>query len=150
MRRGRYSWTNTETLRRVRDILNESSSSRGDERNRRKWRQGCNALAASIRDAQDALSAQGIFKAELMGALKRIKSDHTREIISESKQLKLTNQSKRDAELNRRLSIDPQQGTFNDDLKTINQKMADLEIEIEYNRNMLKIRLAGTANGIWC
>ena len=52
----------------------------------------------------------------------------------------------------KRVAIDPQQGTFNEDLKTINQKMADLEIEIEYNRNMLKIRLAevaGAANGVW-
>ena len=149
MYRGRHNSPDTEKVRLIRALLNESSSSEGDERNRRKWRQGSESLASNIRNAQDALSAQGIFKAELMGALKRIKSDHTREIISESKQLKLTNQSKRDAELNRRLSIDPQQSTFNEDLKTINQKMADLEIDIEYNRNMLKIRLAGAANGIW-
>ena len=142
----------TEKIRLVRALLNESSSSRGDERNGWNWRQGCNALATSIRDAQDNLSAQGIYKAELMGAIKRIRADHTREINSEAKQLKLTNQDKRAAELNRRLSIDSQQSTFNEDLKKINQKMSDLEIEIEYNRNMLKIRLAevaGAANGIW-
>ena len=123
--------------------------SRKHQAKQRVWKQGSETLAENIRLAQKALSAQGIYKAELMSAIKRIKVTHTREIISESEQLKLTNQSKRDAELNRRLSIDPQQGTFNEDLKTINQKMADLEIDIEYNRNMLKIRLAGAANGIW-
>ncbi len=151
MNRGRHNM-DADTLKRVRKLLNENSEARGADRNRRKWKPGAAALANTIWNAQDDLTSQGGYKAEMAGAIKRIKADHTREILTESKQLQLTNQAKRDAELNRRMTIDSQRNAFDDDLKTINQKMADLEIEIEYNRNMLKIQLAeiaGAANKVW-
>ena len=83
-----------------------------------------------------------------MGALKRNKLDHTREVSKDAERLGLTNQSKRDAELNRRMFNDTQRETFNDDLKKINRTMADLEIEIEYNTSILKIKLSSVIEDV--
>ena len=106
------------------------------------------ALAETIRDDQYNLLNQKTYAAELLGALKRNKLDHTREVSKDSEMMGLTNQSKRDAELNRRLFNDTQRETFNDDLKKINRAMADLEIEIEYNSSILKIKLASVIEDV--
>ena len=113
-----------------------------------EWMRGLIDLADKIRDDQYDLLNQKIYASELMSALKRNKIDHTRQVSSDAERMKLSNQSKRDAELNRRMFNDDQRDIFNDDLKKINRTMADLQIEIEYNRAILQIKLAGAENGI--
>ncbi len=111
---------------------------------RAKWIDVSTALATKIRDDQTDLINQKIYVAELMSALKRNKIDHTRQVSSDASRMKLSNQTKRDAELSRRLYNDDQRDVFENDLKTINRKMVDLQIEIEYNKAILAIRLAST------
>lgn len=115
---------------------------------RLEWMQELTALAETIRDDQYNLLNQKTYAAELLGALKRIKLDHTREVSNDAERMGLTNQSKRDAELNRRLFNDTQRETFNGDLKKINRAMADFEIEIEYNSSILKIKLASVIEDV--
>ena len=107
-----------------------------------EWMRGLIDLADKVRDAQYDLLNQKVYAAELLGALKRNKLDHTRGVSSDADRMNLSNQSKRDAELNRRMFNDDQRDIFNDDLKKINRAMADLQIEIEYNRAILEIKLA--------
>lgn len=112
------------------------------QKTRVEWMRGLIDLADKIRDCQYDLLNQKIYAAELMGALKRNRLDHTRGVSADAERMKLSNQSKRDAELNRRMFNDDQRDIFNDDLKKINRTMADLQIEIEYNRAILQIKLA--------
>ena len=114
-----------------------------------EWMRGLIDLADKIRDAQYDLASQKIYAAELMGALKRNRLDHTRGVSSDAERMKLSNQSKRDAELNRRMFNDDQRDIFNDDLKKINRTMADLQIEIEYNRAILQIKLASVTEDVF-
>jgi hypothetical protein len=107
------------------------------------------ALANKIRDDQYDLLNQKIYAAELMGALKRNRLEHIRGVSSDAERMKLSNQSKRDAELNRRMFNDDQRDIFNDDLKKINRTMADLQIEIEYNRAILQIKLASVTEDVF-
>jgi len=116
---------------------------------RAAWIKDLTLLAEEIRDAQTNLSNQKIYASELSSALKRNKHNHAKEVISVSGNMKLTNQSKRDAELSRRMFNDPQRDAFDRDLKKINRAMADLAIEIEYNRSILQIKLASVAEGVW-
>lgn len=109
----------------------------------RTWERNAIALADLIRDDSIEFINQGIFKTELLSALKRNKIGHAHRAEGDITYTKLSNQSKRDAELKRRMFNDPQRIAFDDDVKKITRKMSDLEIEIEYNRNLLKIRLAG-------
>ena len=60
----------------------------------------------------------------------------------------LTTQSKRDTDLARRMLSDKQRETINNDLKKINRTMADLEIEIEYKRTILQIKLASVIEDV--
>ena len=106
-------------------------------------------LADKIRDDQYDLLNQKVYAAELLGVLKRNKLDHTRGVSSDAERMKLSNQSKRDAELNRRMFNDDQRDIFNDDLKKINRTMADLQIEIEYNRVILQIKLASVTEDVF-
>ena len=106
-------------------------------------------LADKIRDNQYDLASQKIYAAELMGALKRNRIEHTRGVSADAERMKLSNQSKRDAELNRRMFNDDQRDIFNDDLKKINRTMADLQIEIEYNRAILQIKLASVTEDVF-
>lgn len=105
-------------------------------------------IANEIRDNKHNLTLNKIYKAELMSALKRNELQHTREVSNDSERMCLTNQSKRDAELNRRMFNDTQRETFNDDLKKINRAMSDFEIEIEYNSSILKIKLASVIEDV--
>ena len=107
------------------------------------------ALADKIRDDQYDLLNQKVYAAELLGALKRNKLDHTRGVSVDAERMKLSNQSKRDAELNRRMFNDDQRDVFNDDLKKINRTMADLQIEIEHNRSILQIKLASVTEDVF-
>ena len=107
------------------------------------------ALANKIRDDQYDLLNQKIYAAELMGALKRNRLDHTRQVSADAERMELSNQSKRDAELNRRLYNDDQRDIFDNDLKKINRAMADLQIEIEYNRAILEIKLASVTEDVF-
>ena len=107
-----------------------------------EWMRGLIDLVDKIRDDRYDLLNQKVYAAELLGALKRNKLDHTRGVSSDADRMNLSNQSKRDAELNRRMFNDDQRDIFNDDLKKINRAMADLQIEIEYNRAILEIKLA--------
>ena len=116
---------------------------------RAKWIKESTALADKIRDDQYDLLNQKVYAAELLGALKRNKLDHTRGVSSDAERMKLSNQSKRDAELNRRMFNDDQRDIFNDDLKKINRTMADLQIEIEYNRAILEIKLASVTEDVF-
>ena len=95
-----------------------------------EWMQELTALAESIRDDQYNLLNQKTYAAELLGALKRNKLDHKKDVSNDADRLGLTNQSKRDVERNRRMLNDTQRETFNNDLKKINRAMADLEVEI--------------------
>lgn len=106
-------------------------------------------IAEKIRDAQHELSNKRIYVAELMAALKRNKIDQNREVMNDSANMKLTNQAKRDAELNRRLLNDPQREVFNEDLKKINMVMSDIVIDIEYNRNILQIKLTAVTEEVF-
>ena len=119
------------------------------QRERLEWMQELTALADKVRDDQYNLLNQKTYAAELMGALKRNKLDHTRGVSSDAERMKLSNQSKRDAELNRRMFNDDQRDIFNDDLKKINRTMADLQIEIEYNRAILEIKLASVTEEVF-
>ena len=110
---------------------------------------GLTTLADKIRDDQYDMLNQKVYAAELLGALKRNKLDHTRGVSSDADRMKLSNQSKRDAELSRRMFNDGQRDTFNDDLKKINRAMADLQIEIEYNRAILQIKLASVTEDVF-
>ena len=114
-----------------------------------EWMRGLIDLADKIRDDQYDLASQKIYAAELMGALKRNRLEHTRGVSSDAERMKLSNQSKRDAELNRRMFNDDQRDIFNDDLKKINRTMADLQIEIEYNRSILQIKLASVTEDVF-
>ena len=114
-----------------------------------EWMRGLIDLADKIRDDQYDLLNQKVYAAELLGALKRNKLDHARQVSSDAERMKLSNQSKRDAELNRRLFNDDQRDIFNDDLKKINRAMADLQIEIEYNRAILEIKLASVTEDVF-
>jgi hypothetical protein len=114
-----------------------------------EWMQGLIALADKVRDSQYDLLNQKIYAAELMSALKRNKLDLARQVSSDAERMKLSNQSKRDAELNRRMFNDDQRDIFNDDLKKINRTMADLQIEIEYNRAILEIKLASVTEDVF-
>ena len=105
-------------------------------------------IANEIRDNKHNLTLNKIYKSELMSALKRNELKHKREVSKDAERLGLTNQSKRDAELNRRMFNDTQRETFNDDLKKINRTMSDLEIEIEYNTSILKIKLASVIEDV--
>ena len=116
---------------------------------RTKWIKESTALADKIRDDQYDLLNQKTYAAELMAALKRNKLEHTRKVSADSERMKLSNQSKRDAELNRRMFNDDQRDIFNDDLKKINRTMADLQIEIEYNRAILEIKLASVTEDVF-
>ena len=116
---------------------------------RAKWIKESTTLADKIRDAQYDLLNQKIYAAELMGALKRNRIEHTRGVSSDAERMKLSNQSKRDAELNRRMFNDDQRDVFNDDLKKINRTVADLQIEIEYNRSILQIKLASVTEDVF-
>ena len=107
-------------------------------------------LADKIRDNQYDLLNQKVYAAELMSALKRNKLDYTREVSADAERMNLSNQSKRDAELNRRMFNDDQRDIFNDDLKKINRAIADLQIEIEYNRSILQIQLASVTEDVFC
>ena len=60
----------------------------------------------------------------------------------------LTTQSKRDTDLARRMLSDKQRETINNDLKKINRTMADLEIEIEYKRSIVQIKLASVTEDV--
>ncbi|MCK5641380.1 MAG: hypothetical protein KAJ19_11300 [Gammaproteobacteria bacterium] len=115
---------------------------------RLEWIQELTALAESIRGDQYDLLNQKTYAAELLGALKRNKLDHKRNVSNDADRMGLTNQSKRDADLNRRMFNDTQRETFNDDLKKINRKMADLEIEVEYKRSILQIKLASVIEDV--
>ena len=119
------------------------------QRERLEWMQELIALAEKVRDDQYNLLNQKTYAAELMGALKRNKIEHTREVSADAERMKLSNQSKRDAELNRRMFNDNQRDIFNDDLKKINRTMADLQIEIEYNRSILQIKLASVTEDVF-
>ena len=110
---------------------------------------GLIALADTIRDGQYDLLNQKTYAAELMAALKRNKLNHIRGVSSDAERMKLSNQSKRDTELNRRMFNDDQRDIFNDDLKKINRTMADLQIEIEYNRSILQIKLASVTEDVF-
>ena len=114
-----------------------------------EWMRGLVDLADKIRDDQYDLLNQKIYAAELMGALKRNRIEHTRGVSSDAERMKLSNQSKRDAELNRRMFNDDQRDVFNDDLKKINRTVADLQIEIEYNRSILQIKLASVTEDVF-
>ena len=114
-----------------------------------EWMRGLIDLTDKIRDDQYDLLNQKVYAAELLGALKRNKLDHTRGVSSDAERMKLSNQSKRDAELNRRMFNDDQRDIFNDDLKKINRTMADLQIEIEYNRSILQIKLASVTEDVF-
>lgn len=113
-----------------------------------EWMQELTALAESIRDDQYSLLNQKTYAAELHGALKRNKIDHQKAVITDADRLGLTNQSKRDADLNRRMFADTQRDTFDTDLKKINRTMADLEIEIEYKRSIVQIKLASVTEDV--
>ena len=106
-------------------------------------------IAEKIRDDQHELSNQKIYAAELMGALKRNKLDINKEVMKDSTNMELTNQAKRDSELARRMFNDPQRDVFNEDLKKINRAMSDIVIDIEYNRNILQIKLAAVTEGVF-
>ena len=114
-----------------------------------EWVRGLIDLSDKIRDDQYDLLNQKTYAAELLGALKRNKIDHTRGVSADSERMKLSNQSKRDAELNRRMFNDDQRDIFNEDLKKINRTMADLQIEIEYNRAILQIKLASVTEDVF-
>ena len=114
-----------------------------------EWMRGLIDLVDKIRDDQYDLLNQKVYAAELLGALKRNKLDHTRGVSSDAERMKLSNQAKRDAELNRRMFNDDQRDIFNDDLKKINRTMADLQIEIEYNRSILQIKLASVTEDVF-
>lgn len=114
-----------------------------------EWMRGLIDLADKIRDDQYDHLNQKVYAAELLGALKRNKIDHTRGVSSDAERMKLSNQSKRDAELNRRMYNDDQRDIFNDDLKKINRTMVDLQIEIEYNRAILQIKLASVTEDVF-
>lgn len=116
---------------------------------RAKFVKESTALADKIRDDQYDLLNQKIYAAELLGALKRNRIAHTMGVSSDVERMKLSNQSKRDAELNRRMFGDGQRDIFNDDLKKINRTMADLQIEIEYNRSILQIKLASATEDVF-
>lgn len=116
---------------------------------RTKWIKESTALTDKIRDDQYDLLNQKTYAAELMGALKRNRLNHTRQVSSDAERMKLSNQSKRDAELNRRMFNDDQRDIFNDDLKKINRAIADLQIEIEYNRSILQIKLASVTEDVF-
>ena len=113
-----------------------------------EWMQELTALAESIRDDQYNLLNQRTYAAELHGALKRNKIDHQKAVITDADRLGLTNQSKRDADLNRRMLADTQRETFDIDLKKINRTIADIEIEIEYKRSILQIKLASVTEDV--
>ena len=116
---------------------------------RLEWVRGLTDLGNKIRDDQYDLLNQKMYAAELLGVLKRNRLDHTRQVSSDAERMNLSNQSKRDAELNRRLYNDDQRDIFDNDLKKINRAMADLQIEIEYNRSILQIKLASMAEGVF-
>ena len=113
-----------------------------------EWMQELTALAESIRDDQYNLLNQKTYAAELHGALKRNKLDHEKDVSNDADRMGLTNQSKRDTNLNRRMLNDKQRETFNNDLKKINRTMADLEVEIEYKRSILQIKLASVTEDL--
>ena len=113
------------------------------------WQRELTILADKIRDDQYDVLNQQIYKSELAGALKRNKLEHTRGVSADADRMKLTNQTKRDAELNRRLFNDDQRDIFGNDLKKINRTIEDLRIEIEYNRAILQIKLANATNEVF-
>ena len=114
-----------------------------------EWMRGLITLADKVRDSQYDLLNQKIYAAELMSALKRNKLAHARGVSSDAEQMKLSNQSKRDAELNRRMFNDDQRDVFDNDLKKINRTIADLQIEIEYNRAILQIKLTSVTEEVF-
>jgi len=114
-----------------------------------EWMRELTALADKIRDDQYDLLNQQTYKTELAGALKRNKADHTRDVMRDAGKMKLSNQTKRDTELNQRLFNDNQRDTFDTDLKKINRAIADLQIEIEYNRSILQIKLTSMTEEVF-
>ena len=113
------------------------------------WQRELTSLADKIRDDQYDILNQQIYKSELAGALKRNKLEHTRGVSADADRMKLSNQTKRDSELNRRLFNDDQRDIFDNDLKKINRTIEDLRIEIEYNRSILQIKLTSVTNEVF-